>query len=339
MYLKNAANVFYLVMTIANLSAQSSLPSKASQDFNDSFSNASLVVSAAPKVIDPSCMHANNGSEIFSCTFDLLIKRVYKGPDLTGTHLNITSDIYKRDPKMKAGYLLDAQQVLLFLCPSSKGYALCDQKNVFPMSPELAQPNLESGRLALTKDLEAGLMAQDENQVRQNVLILDVAATKKDIALLHVAHDNALDLNIRLQIDRLLVKENAFEEATQDLHIYFSGNHTTEASAILPLTRDLASSSIQGLNDLVPSLLGSGKPYLLDLGLAIAESNKLTNYAPQLAAVLDQPDPIAAYHAAKILIQFGDMQGVEKPSFYRFRSDPLVRQKFTEAVRMRQGTH
>ena len=306
-----------------------------------SFDAADIVVSGQIHPGDGSCPRPQqNGIYPQSCVAYLKIRHNYKGPEWEGKDLRIE---YPWNPQSTSpvGMLSINGFFMFFGCTINAAYQNCTNLGPIRMSPVVSTPSSAQGLDLIAADAVAGLSSPSEEEILWSASVIGAFDIQVPLDKLKAAKA-AVKFNNALFIDALLVRGGDYADAKPDLKLAITMRDVMINPGLFSLVQAMSASPGPAMLDDLALFSKSQRNDVRQLALKLLESYPEGTSIATVQEMLDDPEPVFAYSATKILESRTKVTFKDKPSFTQFQESKEIRGAYIAEWKLwiaNSGTH
>jgi len=314
---------------------------RASAPILRTFDAADIVVSGQIHPGDGSCPRPQqNGIYPQSCVAYLKIRHSYKGPEWEGKDLRIE---YQFNPQGRSpvGMLASNGFFIFFGCTVNAAYQNCPNSGPIRMSPVVSASPTAQGLDLIAADAVAGLSSPNEEEILWSASVIGAFDIQVPLDKLKAAKA-AVKFNNALFIDALLVRGGDYADAKPDLELAMTMPEMMHSPDLFSLVQAMSASPSPAMLDELALFSKSQRNDVRQLALKLLESYPNETSIAAVQEMLDDPEPVFAYSATKVLESRTKVTFKDKPAFAQFVKSKEIRDAYIAEWKLwiaNSGTH
>jgi hypothetical protein len=314
---------------------------RASAPILRTFDAADIVVSGQIHPGDANCPRPQqNGIYPQSCVAYLKIRHSYKGPEWEGKDLRIE---YQFNPQGRSpvGMLASNGFFIFFGCTVNAAYQNCPNSGPIRMSPVVSASPTAQGLDLIAADAVAGLSSPNEEEILWSASVIGAFDIQVPLDKLKAAKA-AVKFNNALFIDALLVRGGDYADAKPDLELAMTMPEMMHSPDLFSLVQAMSASPSPAMLDELALFSKSQRNDVRQLALKLLESYPNETSIAAVQEMLDDPEPVFAYSATKVLESRTKVTFKDKPAFAQFVKSKEIRDAYIAEWKLwiaNSGTH
>jgi hypothetical protein len=209
------------------------------------------------------------------------------------------------------------------------------------MSPVVSTPSSAQGLDLIAADAVAGLSSPSEEEILWSASVIGAFDIQVPLDKLKAAKA-AVKFNNALFIDALLVRGGDYADAKPDLKLAITMRDVMINPGLFSLVQAMSASPGPAMLDDLALFSKSQRNDVRQLALKLLESYPNETSIAAVQEMLDDPEPVFAYSATKILESRTKVTFKDKPSFTQFQESKEIRGAYIAEWKLwiaNSGTH